>query len=778
MEVEIIQFRNLTKRNFNFEEGLNLLAGQNGKGKSNTFACIEWVLYGVGSALPWGKKKAEASVIFPLKKVKITRKKGPELLILNKEESEYIDKDAQEIINGIFGTYETWKATCFIPQETRCRLLSGTKEQQINALNSIIFSNSDPHIIQKKIEEKRKEEDQQLRCLKAKIEGMEQGMPLNLKEENISVEQLITMRNFFELKVKTIEQLILQAKILLMRKKTLEEERLKFLPTNEKIKTEEETKILQLEIQNLRQKHSKAQFYQIIKTNLESLENQMKDLEGQVDLTVSEDKLGEVLKNEMDYTKYSSICNDIGVKYEKEEIEMKKKEFEYFYNLIPKAEQWFQISIQKQKLEAEIKTNKNFLTDRSSELEKLKQEIFLLEKNKDLIQCPSCNRALCFKDGKLSCADGFVINNQDLEKKKSELKYLQAYQERQREFTFYLLQANELNQKIKILQSDPDCDKILSLVQNIEACKNSYQKLKVVEFMEEPISFKEYEKKVKMKNLYLTRETWKQKLQELDTGGMQFNIDEMNLSLKILEEEHQISLQAIEKEKVRRENLEKIDKALEAIIIPEDLELDEKLEAKEKELLEAKNFIININEKLEEAKQAEQVKEKKDFLNSLKKESDSKADTVGKIEVIKDICRKVQSERIDYSLTTLNEMTNTVLKEMFEEPICIEIKTMKQTKQGKIKNELTLNIQRNTDELDSLNDLSVGQASRVSMALSIALFLLTSCPFILMDETFAPVDMYVLDKSLQVIKEHLPKGRICIISAHNQNGLYDHVIEL
>ena len=86
------------------EDGLSLISGRSGKGKTSILKGVFFALFGSGTKLQtYGKKSAKVTLEF--EDLKIVRTKSPNRLILN---DKYEDKAAQEIINKKFGkAFET-----------------------------------------------------------------------------------------------------------------------------------------------------------------------------------------------------------------------------------------------------------------------------------------------------------------------------------------------------------------------------------------------------------------------------------------------------------------------------------------------------------------------------------------------------------------------------------------------------------------------------------------------------------------------------------------------
>ena len=80
MDINITNFRGISSWRGNISNGLNLLKGESGKGKSTILEAVKWCLYGqLRQVFPFsGKKDTEVSIT--LNGINIVRKKNPELI--------------------------------------------------------------------------------------------------------------------------------------------------------------------------------------------------------------------------------------------------------------------------------------------------------------------------------------------------------------------------------------------------------------------------------------------------------------------------------------------------------------------------------------------------------------------------------------------------------------------------------------------------------------------------------------------------------------------------
>ena len=795
MELHVENFRKLHDRTFVFKEGVNLLRGSNGKGKSTLLACIEWVLYGScqgGSPLPWGQKKAGATLVFGDKGLKIHRRKGPEFFVVERDGVQYKDKEGDELVAGYFGPAEVWRATCFVPQLSFCPLLAGTKEQQISTLNTLIFENKDPAVIQKKIDLKRKEEEQEVKMLRGKIEGLMQGLDLFEAAEYSLGEIKILIMILQEETKKVMEhekvRVENQARWDVFKDRLVKVEA-KIEAWKDKVADERQIGEWKKELETQKDRFRTVQAYKKIKGRIEELESTREELLSKVKGLDGNEKEGrdrvldekgreyeketyEKLKAENElYRKNLNICIHAEVDFEEKAIEAKKVELRRTIDHLAVAKEIRgkkrEIGVLREKMGSYGNENK-YAADLSVLEERIRNQIYLYKKNQDIMACPNCQAALRFdqsSQSKLVPSDGFVVDQSKLDDLIAELENIRVYQERRREI-------QGLSQRIE--EKKADIDRLGDLLDekdlngyfeqsDIEELNRTLYLLGRVEIAEKPEDDVSYLIQYKIQEIDKELAMWKTDLvegeswTEQEIQDMEDRIKDKELLLILykgaLDEKVYIEgeLAGLKVGENQSERLEKCKAQLEALAVQK-----------------------------EKAELVERMQGKKEVLKGFEVTKGEKEDRIAALETLKDICKRVQSDRIDASLFALNKTSNQILESMFEEPITVELKATKETKQGKTRNELAITIVKNNEVIKTLRPgLSVGEANRVSMAISLALWLQTPSSFMILDEPFAPVDREMIDLSFKAIQNTVPKGRFVIISApNNLGGDFNHEVRL
>ena len=116
MKLTLKNFRCYIEKEFDFgKEGLVLLSGQSGSGKTTIMYAIMFVLYGVGTKLSsFGKTSLEVQLEIDHLYIKRTKRPNHLVLIDLNTNASYEDESAQSVINNHFG--KAFETTSYIRQ--------------------------------------------------------------------------------------------------------------------------------------------------------------------------------------------------------------------------------------------------------------------------------------------------------------------------------------------------------------------------------------------------------------------------------------------------------------------------------------------------------------------------------------------------------------------------------------------------------------------------------------------------------------------------------------
>jgi DNA repair exonuclease SbcCD ATPase subunit len=137
MKLTLKNFRCYTDRVFEFDEGLFLIEGRSGVGKSTILNAILFVLYGKGKKLQT-HGKTSCSVQMEFEGLTIYRSKSPNRLVLTDENNKEIEDDAaQYIIDDKFGS--CFDVTSYISQTALNSFILMSPTDKLEFLEKLTF---------------------------------------------------------------------------------------------------------------------------------------------------------------------------------------------------------------------------------------------------------------------------------------------------------------------------------------------------------------------------------------------------------------------------------------------------------------------------------------------------------------------------------------------------------------------------------------------------------------------------------------------------------------
>ena len=418
MKLTLINFLCYENATFDFgENGLILISGLSGAGKSSLLKAIIFALFGDGNKLQtFGKISCQVTLEF--EDLKIIRTKRPNRLVLNEI---YEDDVAQNIINEKFG--ETFKTCGYIQQNNLSSFIMMNPADKLSFLEQFAFKDLNLQNLKNKCK---------IHTVKVNDELSKTTTELNISNE-ILKEIILPNKVDFPIKCKKIQYEIAH-KNEITKNKNCDV----LLKKTEKTKNDKEESLNALNVlnailnsknDNLSEINNKiCQLFLKKETiiyngndYMESLEKDLKNLISQRELIILDEqykndlfKLEKMYEQELnDYNEeINSIKLDLWQEYTQDDLVSTLNDIKTCINDNEKI----------QRLKKEIESNyvnietleisKNKYKQYNTELEE-KQEIYRkIQSQKEIYNCPSCKASLKLIENKLILTQEIILQNE------------------------------------------------------------------------------------------------------------------------------------------------------------------------------------------------------------------------------------------------------------------------------------------------------------------------------------------------------------------------------
>jgi DNA repair exonuclease SbcCD ATPase subunit len=476
-------------------------------------------------------------------------------------------------------------------------------------------------------------------------------------------------------------------------------------------------------------------------------------------------------------------------------------------------------------------------TDEITELSKdqgiLITHIKHLEQGLDVIKCPNCDIALLYKNGNLNLAEIASsnkeeiannieklngINNNILQRKKiiqelinSENKSKSDYEynitierrrlenlkeinkqielkEQNRQTAIKIREQQILDNKIKYktihdeyiilydnLNKDILSKKILS-VQEVENMHKNIAKLSNIEV----ISLPECSSKTikECMDIQLINQEYKKILKQYSDfkNTLNDNFKDENVSdVKVFLEKIKLYQNNVKKFTEEKNRLDIMKKSLLEQI--ENLELQIVYNPKF-DLKTIADIINNLKLELQvDIKRTEILK----FHNKISFDRDEVVkltEDLKDLETLKQYAKDTECMILEQVVESINCSIESVCNSLFDRDINIKLNLYKKLKTSEnIKPIVNFDISYQGGKFDNIDQLSGGEGDRASIALTLALKRLSSCPILMLDESLASLDLDIKETTINSIRENIT-DTVIIIMHDGIEGIFDDVINV
>lgn len=134
---------------------------------------------------------------------------------------------------------------------------------------------------------------------------------------------------------------------------------------------------------------------------------------------------------------------------------------------------------------------------------------------------------------------------------------------------------------------------------------------------------------------------------------------------------------------------------------------------------------------------------------------------------------------LDSFLGQINQQLAGVMEQLFVQPASFALRSMKQLKtDDRIKPQINYEIMIDGVDSTSINEVSGGERSRISLAMAIVFSGFSNVPFLLLDESLSTLNASIKETTMKVIRQHLSDKLVIAVNHDTTTGVYDSVVRL
>lgn len=260
---------------------------------------------------------------------------------------------------------------------------------------------------------------------------------------------------------------------------------------------------------------------------------------------------------------------------------------------------------------------------------------------------------------------------------------------------------------------------------------------------------------------------YQKNLQNIEKPFQEAKIEELDLYIHELVE-YKESLQRVYNIKIQKEELEeqieRIKKEIKEDPLPKIQEISKEIQV--------------LEELLSKSTKAHEAVKLHDKINKEKQDLDRVTNELLNLQKLKQHALESECIVLQQVVDSINETLNTICPLIFNREILVNLELFKTLKSNNVTKPLVnFKVSYHGGVFDNINYLSGGELDRISFVLTLAFNKLSSCPFLMFDESLCSVDINIKELIIKVIKENF-NNTVIIIMHDGIEGIFDHVINI
>lgn len=826
MHIKIVGFKCHIDTSYDFEaDSMILLKGESGVGKSTILQAIFWALYGSmrGIYNNSGHIK-KCSVTLVINGITIYRQKKPELLRVTYDGKDYEDAVGQQILDQTFGNRILWKACSYVEQKERCSLLSGTAAERLALLNMLSFNMDDPKEYIEKIDNKLKEINKNFIELQATFTA----------ELNIFIQQITLRPVTIQLSNEEIQSLqnniiVNEGDLPKLYQEVLSHERnigsynmlqSQITMYNDQLKSLEaipppdltQLDIIVNNINNIKGLMDGTTKHKKLKSQKNAIINNIKTYEQAVvkynndinqcnliiqrldppTIHVTNEMIWENTEKEKQKSYQMKECEMLGCLYDQTSINTMVATLQTEINENNRISSNLVIYNQYEKLRSQytaISTtcqgdpSKEYISELEAKQNAINLELQEMRNGLNLLLCPNCTKSLRYINNKLVLGETEPVSNEQIRAKELELKSIISQINNLRNMIQIKNQLDNLS--LQLSNIDPS-ELVLKDTRNHQAIINRLIRIQIInipyttEYLKSVLDYANAIKNLEQLTRY--RDT---KLNDIKLLNDQLNnillpdsIIDDTLPSKLSTYEYQLKqLQQQQTDHNNRlNNISHIKSTINQLTTQKNSII---LKYDASSLYETSKNTLNSDKlKLDDALYSQKIIQNQNKLEIQRSDVMILNNDMVALQHLKQNSINIEHKQLQDTVDTINYALNDILPLFFTDPIEMELRLYKELKTKKeIKPGLNIYIKHRGTEYDNINQLSGGEADRISLGLILALNKVSNSPVILLDECISSLDGSLKESCISAMKQLRNKTIICV-DHEAVEGYYDTTIKV
>lgn len=776
MKIYLENFKCYTKREFDLgENGITLIKGMSGIGKSSILDSIYFALYGKGmKILKHGTKSCK--VIFSISDITITRTKGPLRLVYQKGETIHEDKAAQAVIDEMFG--KNYEGTGYMKQNDNQSFILLPPTDKLVFIEQYAFLGIDMSTYKEHIKEVRQKRDTKLTSISSQLQLTSDVLGEKEEPEYVNPPST-TDKKLIKKRVQQTQTDISNEK---MRIESLNKSHTAFLSLQTYTQTTN-TQIQELQHNNKncnmtqqeKEKETLTQSLTQLKDELKTYLRDRRYMNDAYQLQLDKNRYTEMYQKELDslVDTQTSLQNTVWADHTKEEcIEKINRYNDYKRD---------KISYKKNVASLEKKTHTDVhIID--TQIQELRHKIQNAEISSHTYTCPKCDTKLCIvKHSLKSCEDKEVMPKKEFNDATSALQTLTSKRDK----------ALATNRRIEELQQAINTfkDTYKTVPDNVSSYYEEHLQLETkLEQVSDKINRKDI--LVGMKKELDDRENnihTIDNFKEIDEEDTRSRINTINADITRIN----VNIKQYKDISCQIKRLETNIQTKKELFIKKYGEISGEEEI-QKDISDAKKNVVVLEEMLDKHRNDQLQLEKYTTYKSeyadykewcekydeLSKKEIDMSNKVCSINILRDTLADAESIAVGNVINRIQDMVQDYLDVFFvDDGMTITLKTFKEDKKKKTKAQINVEISYKGMDC-TISMLSGGELQRLMLAFNLGISDMYNLPFIMLDETMSNLDEDTTQTIVDGIKEKC-KDKLVIIIAHQVvSGVFDKTIDV